>query len=291
MHELPLRGNHRLFSMASTPPATERSRGQRVHDMLERQGLPRHKHSPFLANLLDLSYSTAHRKLQGSSPWTLDELQVLASHCGEPLASLIEAAPSEVESDSVLALLQAGSLRISCRVWLGGRVPRPADDSLIAFTASGRWRVGPADESNRAEAFAVRKLVIEPARERQNRIAVLDDDRDLAETMALHLREAGYEAVPYFTIDALMNDFQEQRYEGYIIDWIVGRSHAGQLTQAIRAHDPKTPIAVLTDRAESDVAVESEVAAAVASCNLLFFEKPVRMPIISAALMRAFAET
>jgi CheY-like chemotaxis protein len=276
--------------MTTSPPLNEWAPRHRIRALLERHGMPRHKHSPAVAGLLDLSYSTAHRKLQGASPWTLDELQRLAAHYGEPLAVLLDTAGPQTDVEPSAAILVCGSLRVPCRLWLGARLEQIAPGTLAACMTGGRWAVTPAEECKSGEAFAVAKLVIEPDRDHRRRVAVLDDNRDLAETIAVHLREVGYDAVPYFSVEALMNDFRERAFEGYIIDWVVGKSTARELTHAIRAHDASAPIAVLTGQLEANAGIESEVAAALASDNLLFFEKPVRLPIVSAALTRAFAD-
>jgi len=49
-------------------PSDEWAPRHRPHALLEPRGLPKHKHSPTAANLLNLSYSTAYRRLHGPSP-------------------------------------------------------------------------------------------------------------------------------------------------------------------------------------------------------------------------------
>ena len=57
----------------------------------------------------------------------------------------------------------------------------------------------------------------------------------------------------------------------------------------IRADDRDCPIAVLTGKIQSDVMIEPAVAEAVSTYKLLFFEKPTRLPIVSAQLLQALA--
>ena len=57
----------------------------------------------------------------------------------------------------------------------------------------------------------------------------------------------------------------------------------------IRADDRECPIVVLTGKMRDDLTLIPAVAEAVATYKLLFFEKPTRLPIISAQLLQALA--
>jgi len=56
---------------------------------------------------------------------------------------------------------------------------------------------------------------------------------------------------------------------------------------AICADDKDCPIAVPTGKMKDDVLLEPAVAEAVSTYKLLFFEKPTRLPIISAQVLHA----
>lgn len=57
----------------------------------------------------------------------------------------------------------------------------------------------------------------------------------------------------------------------------------------IRAKDSECPIAILTGKVESDVTIESAVAEALATHKLMFFQKPIRLSLVSSQLLRALA--
>ncbi len=120
-------------------------------------------------------------------------------------------------------------------------------------------------------------------------VTVLDDDEDLANSIAAHLQDSGYEARPFYKTADLQSSIKVQRYDAFVIDWIVGDTSTAKLIAALRAQDAARPIVVLTAQVLAGVVQESEIAEAVASFNFVFAEKPVRMAILSASLARAFA--
>ena len=87
----------------------------------------------------------------------------------------------------------------------------------------------------------------------------------------------------------LIRSMRLRPFDGFVIDWMLAEGSAAELVGMIRADDRDCPIAVLTGKIQSDVMVEPAVAEAVSTYKLLFFEKPTRLPIISAQLLQALA--
>jgi DNA-binding NtrC family response regulator len=137
--------------------------------------------------------------------------------------------------------------------------------------------------------FVIERLEARPNSAKRKRIAVLDDDRDLTDSICAHLQDSGYDAHPFYRTADLQTRSKNERYDAFVIDWIVGETSTVKLIAAIRAQDATCPIVVLTAQVLAGVVQESEIAQAVASFNFMFAEKPVRMTILSASLARAFA--
>jgi DNA-binding NtrC family response regulator len=146
-----------------------------------------------------------------------------------------------------------------------------------------------AEEAGDRPAFAIDRLQARPSSAARKRIAVLDDDRDLTDSICAHLQDSGYEAHPFYRTTDLQTRLKTERYDAFVIDWIVGETSTVKLIAAIRAQDAACPVVVLTAQVVAGVVRESEIAQAVASFNFVFAEKPVRMAILSASLARAFA--
>ena len=163
---------------------------------MDREGVPRHKHSTVAADVLGISYSQAHRKVQKDSPWSLEELQRFAGHYGQTLRDLIDL----VEEDtSQAAVLLTGSIRVPCRVWVGDPVSIPRAGSLVAIRVSSEWVVMAAGDDVPTPAYALRRLVVHGVDAPVKRLAVLDDSRDQADSLCDYLLSVGFEAAPFYS--------------------------------------------------------------------------------------------
>jgi hypothetical protein len=262
---------------------------------MDRHGLPRYRHSAWLADATGLSYSQAHRRMNGTSPWSLEEVERVAALFGESLAQLLEADAAQPGASGqdgtrspVGGTVRVGSADLPCRIWLGEALARPEPGSVVAVRTGSGWQAVAADEDMR-DAWSIGRLEARPAERPRRSVAVLDDDEDLTRSVCAHHDEDGYAARPFFRTEDLPAGPDGPRFDAYVIDWLVGPSSTVGLLAALRARDAHCPIVVLTAQVVAGVVDESEIAAAVARHGLVFAEKPVRMSILSATLARAFA--
>ena len=156
----------------ATPPATPEPAkvdGQGslaatcIRALLDRAGLPRHRHSAHIGGLLNLSYHQAHRRMTGIAPWSLEELQAVASHHGETLVDLFG---EQKSADYETAVLIAGPLRVTCRLWPGQPLAQHRPGDLIALKGGSEWVVMVAGDTPTPQACTVRRLIIEPKPDR-----------------------------------------------------------------------------------------------------------------------------
>src|SRR5215217_3814805 len=107
-----------------------------VRALMERHGLPKYRQSAWLADAMSLSYSQAHRRMSGASPWTLEDLAKVAALFGETLADVV----STVESGGAVAgTMTVGAAQLPCRIWLGQAVERQGTGSVVAVRTSTGW--------------------------------------------------------------------------------------------------------------------------------------------------------
>ena len=261
-----------------------------VRALMERHGLPKYRQSAWLAEATGLSYSQAHRRLSGTAPWTLEELERVGALFGETIAQVVALGQGEAQPP-VRGTLAIGSANLQCQMWLGEPIQKPRTGSVVAVKTAGGWAAVSASEALEGVTYSIDRIEARPAEVARKLIAVLDDDRDLTDTICEHLNESGYEARPFYESGALFASAKLRRYDGYVIDWIVGEESALPLIAALRAQDAACPIIVLTAQVLAGLVNEADIADAVETFNLGFSEKPVRMSILSAMLSRAFATT
>ena len=282
--------NTKANELSSPVPevATHRVAAQAVKALLHRHGLSADKHAVKVSELLAISYSQAHRKTCGVSTWSLEELKRVAEHFGESLVDLLWFTE---RGEATPATLVVGGLPFSCLVKLGNPVPANQASSLVAVEAEGLCSIRTASDMGTQMVRPVQRLVMQPPGAHAPSVAVLDDDAESADNLCAHLSASGYQTSPFYTVAALRSAMAQRRHDGYVLDWIVGDETVRELIGQIRADSPRTPILVLTGQVGSGRVNESAVATALATYGLLYFEKPVRLAIISAALAQGLAKT
>jgi ActR/RegA family two-component response regulator len=256
-----------------------------VRALLDRHGLPKYRQSPWLADALGLSYSQAHRRMSGTSVWSLEDLERVGSLLGESLAEVVNLG---MPSESVPGIARFGSATFDCRLWIGEKLAQPAPNQVVALSTSSGWVAVVASEDLGHAAYAIDRLEASPAKSTRKVLAILDDDQDLTNSMCAHFQASDYEARPFYRTSDLLSSMKAQRYDAFVIDWIVGETSTQKLIAELRAQDHACPIIVLTAQVVSGMANEEEIAEAVKKHGLVFSEKPVRMSILSATLTRAF---
>ncbi|MDQ6629469.1 MAG: hypothetical protein M3Z29_13660 [Pseudomonadota bacterium] len=256
-----------------------------VRALLERHGLPKYRQSPWLADALGLSYSQAHRRLNGTSIWTLEDLARVGALLGESLADVVKSAQ---QSAAVPAVARFGAATFDCRLWIGERLAHTVPSQVVAVSTGSGWQAVLASDALQQPAYAIDRLEASPSKGTRKIIAVLDDDRDLTNSMCAHFEASHYDARPFYKTADLVSSAKVQRYDAFVVDWLVGETSTLKLIAELRAQDSACPIIVLTAQVVSGMAKEDEIADAVKRHDLLFSEKPVRMPILSAILTRAF---
>jgi ActR/RegA family two-component response regulator len=257
-----------------------------VRALLNRHDVPSARHVTTIAEVLAVPYTPAYRRMNGTVAWEIEEVEKIAAHFGESLADVFV---NRQPMDEFPAILVAGPVRVPCRLVPGSAVRDPDRNSLVAVRLGEQWMVVPAPEAGVGPCFEVSSMRVLGNGERRWRIAVLDDDAEETSSLAQHFSDRGCEVQAFTRVDDLVPSMKLRPFDGFVIDWILAEGSAAELVGMIRADDRDCPIAVLTGKIRSDVMIEPAVAEAVSTYKLFFFEKPTRLPIISAQLLQALA--
>jgi len=249
-----------------------------------RHGIPKHRQAAYVGELFGISRAASHRRTHGTAAWTLEELQAIAEKFGETLPEMLGGGRLK---GGTRATLQLGDVQTSCRIWL-----QPDDDDFgggpfVAMENAGSYIVVPASAAVGQPTLRVQRIEIDQAVDKPPRIAVLDDDREVTKSICAGLREKGYEASPYNTIDALMAEIKREPFDGYILDWkLRGGVTVLPLIAMIREETKHGAIALVSGKFRDSTLDTHEVAVASSNYNFPTFEKPVQLEFIVAALAR-----
>ncbi|MBK6616069.1 helix-turn-helix domain-containing protein [Ottowia sp.] len=267
-----------------------------VTRLLDRHQVPQRQRAAQLSEALGLSYQQVRRRLVNVSEWTILELQTVAEHYGETLQSLVAdgAAPPSSPPPHPSATLVVGPLRLPCQAWVGQPTQTGREGPLVALRQAAedgkpeKWVVVTSDQAQGAESFEVVRIVLEPSKPARLRIAVLDDDRDLAQSIAEYLVESGFDATAFFSLERFSAAVRTAGFDGYIVDWLINKHPSKDVLAEIRTADPSCPIIVLTGQMAQGRVAESELATVAKLHTLQYFEKPVRTSVLKSALEFGF---
>ena len=128
---------------------------------LDRHGIARHKQAGLFAQIIEVSFSQAARKLKGAVGISLEELTALAYYFGSSLNEVL-AADDLVEPVVAVWKFQTRTLR--CLLWTRGIVETRSEATLIARKTDAGWVIdwAPYPQLN-ADCIRIDKLLIHPA--------------------------------------------------------------------------------------------------------------------------------
>jgi len=258
--------------------------------LLDRAGLQPRQRVTYVADTLAIGYQQARRRMNGETPWTVDEVARLAASSGETLTSLFAADSADgVSGTGEVAELALGHVRIACRVWVGAKATSRQMSPLVALQPTkDQWVVVPTTDALGAESFEVERVLIQLGKTKKHRVAVLDDDQEIATSIVGYMNATGLDAEAFFSLDDLMTQVAAKPFDGYVVDWLIDKQNTRSLIAAIRAKDQTCPIVLLTGQLQRGNADESELASIASFYRLTYFEKPIRTSSIMSALQLGF---
>lgn len=278
--------NHQKFDSQSI--------ANRVRELFVHYGIGKRQHAKELSRILDLSFSHAHRKLKGQSPWTLEQISNVAAALGENPAAIVDTGTeNDISAQTVArdAIFYVGGVELACVGYIGHELVGGRTSEYVALQQAGQWCLYRSDDAPQGQRYCVELIELRPAAVEDERlsIAVLDDSHQAADELAKYLNGRGFHAVAFYDVSSFCLALQQSLFDGYVVDWLIDQETAVQCIETIRASDnPDAPVLVLTGQLGTDQR-ESEIARAMRDYDVLGpYEKPVRLHVIEAALLRCF---
>lgn len=255
---------------------------QLVRALLERHGIPKHRHSSFVAEFFGLSRAASYLRVTKSSAWTLDDFQALAQRFGEPLAQVLGS--SGESSGGAPAVLKVGALQIDCRVWVDRTAH--ARSALVAQEGAGSYVVVPLAAAGDQPSWAVARLEIAQAHAQAPRVAVLAGEQDVCDSVCEVLRREGIDPTPYPSAADLARDIARSLFDGYVIDWLLpNQQSALPLLAAVRNQPSRSALVLLSGGTRTGGADPVQIAAAALKYRTPLVEKPIQGPFLISSLL------
>ena len=257
-----------------------------VRALLNRHDVASMRHATQIAEILGVAYILAYRRMNGAVAWELEEIERVAAHFGETLATVFA---DDQPHDVVPAVLVVDGTKVKCRLLPGDVIRNPDPGALVAVRVGAQWMVMLASRATVGPAYEVRQMVVSGDPERIRRVAILDDDMQHSASLAEHFEHRGCEAQAFDRAEALLGHMKLRPFDAFVLDWVLHEGNAAELVAMIRSEDSECPIAILTGKTMDDFRIENEVSEALSTYKLLYFQKPTPPPLILTQVLRALA--
>lgn len=263
-----------------------------VKQLMLRNGVAERQQSKKLAEILELSYSQAHRKLSGGQDFTWSQLQAVAEFFGDKLGGVRIDGIDKNDNIAQPGVLSLGGAhaRYPCLVWVGEQLSLHAKVDYVALREGDVWRVIEASHfPDKTPRFKVEKLELIVKKPRQPVLAIVDDERGFTDNLSDFLRDSGFEIYAFYNSPSIERAMEDRYFDGYVIDWVLGSRTAESLIKKIRdSGQQDVPIYMLTGEVITGRVEETEVARVIKQYGVQWKEKPIRLAAFSAELQKAF---
>jgi ActR/RegA family two-component response regulator len=257
-----------------------------VDGLLARHGVAQRQRQQVIAQTLGIPYQGARRRMLGSPPFTFEEVNTVASRFGETLQSS-GASQHEAEPPQPATFVAKG-LHVECSAWVGDKAELGRPGPLVAIRPiPDQLNIVPAADATGVPSYEVLRVEIIPRRKRALRVAILDDDRDIAMPLVEFLVAHGIEATPFFTIKDLVAAISVEPFNGYVLDWLLDNQSVRPLIANIRSTDPDCGIVILTGQIDLHRVDESDIGIVADTYRVSYQTKPARLGAVMSALKTA----
>lgn len=263
--------------------------GAALRAFLLRRGIPRHRHTAHLCQVLSLPRHTVYRRLQGTPAFDHHERQLIANFHGISLRDLEELQHLQHSGDAEApdvqrALLFAELPSRNVRVEFTQTEKDAAASPLRAFQRGGVWEVHrKEDVPEGIDALSVARIIFDVLQ--LDRVAILEDDAGVAGELRDAIENAGLKADVHSTIESLMAAARAKAYDGYICDWYIKGLEARSVIMTLRDRQATAPIIIATG--QMDLAGVTELLKFAGAHQAEILEKPYRSILVAEKMKRA----
>lgn len=260
-----------------------------INNLLLRHSVPERERSKLVQQVLDVSYHSALRRVNGTIPWTIEELHLLATYFQESVADVVTAAHPQ---NSQPATLFIEGTKLSCLVCIEKELNQgDIFPSFVAVKEGGDgWSIY---QSSRAPAdktlFSIKSIHLN-LHQTGNKpvVAVVDDDEETAQTLSMYLNQQDLIAIPYYTLKDFRMAQKKTVFSAYVLDWRMGKCTVEEDIRNLRQSENtiKAPIIVLTGTLSAGSTNASDIAHVVREYDTVLLQKPAYLQILHAELSK-----
>lgn len=265
--------------------------GEMLAKALVAKGIPKQKHIAHIGKVLELTPAAAHKKLTGSTKWEVSQLMKVIHSIDMKMSEFFEHY-YQGAAEMHYAMWNTENVALPCKIYLSPDASEEVSE-YSAVKVNDEWRVIHTDELQEEFKFGrrnIESLVFEPKKieKRRPRIAILDDDKNIVDSIRDMIAGDGFVVDAFYTIDELESCIDKNPYDAYILDWVVGNKTAFETIKGIRLSKNKNSM-ILILTGQLDGIVDEEISNAIHDYDIIGpYEKPVRINVIKSNIDKHF---
>ncbi|MGM8766071.1 helix-turn-helix domain-containing protein [Enterobacter asburiae] len=260
--------------------------------VLTSSGIPKVKHNSYISQVLKITTSAGYKKLTGSTKWEVLQLIKIVESIGMSMTQFFEVYDDDGKEIHE-AVWHDGKTEHTCQVRL---IPED-EETLTTYSAlkvGDVWNVLLSSEIKDGYLFdakrSIESIIIHPeiVSNKKYRIALLDDEDAITETLKEILNSTDYRIDTFDNIKSLQKKIQQEPYDAYVLDWVVGNETSYDLIQLIRKSSKKNAMIVVLTGKLSGIN-DNEISTAIHDYDIIGpYEKPIKTGIIKSNVDKYF---
>ncbi|MEN4051978.1 helix-turn-helix domain-containing protein [Serratia marcescens] len=267
--------------------------GEMLSNVMTMNGIPKHKHVSHIRDVLNVSTPQAQRKLKGTAPWEMTQLEQVVRSLGLSMSQFFTMFENEL-SEKQEAILNIEKLELPCKIYLSKENSKDTRE-YSAIKVNDKWHVFKTEEIEGNELYSearrfVGMIIIESGKSqlKRKRIALLDDDKDVLDSISEIIGHGDYVVNSFNNISDIESKIDTAPYDAYVMDWIIHDKSAYETIRKIReSKKPHAMIIVLTGQDSEEV--DDEIATAISDFDIIGpFSKPLKINSIQRLIDKYF---
>ncbi|BEN04659.1 hypothetical protein SMETH2_47900 (plasmid) [Serratia marcescens] len=272
---------------------SEMHAGEMLSNVMTMNGIPKHKQASHIRDVLNVSTPQAQRKLKGTAPWELTQLEQVVGSLDLSMSQFFAMFENEL-SEKQDAVFNIDKLEIPCKIYLSKENSKERRE-YSAVKVNDKWHVFKTEEIEENELYSearrfIGMIIIESNKTemKKKRIALLDDDKDVLESISEIISHGDYTVNSFTNLSDLEDKIVSSPYDAYVMDWIVHDKSAYESIRKIReSKKPHAMIIVLTGQDSEEV--DDEIATAISDFDIIGpFSKPLKINSIQRLIDKYF---
>ncbi|WP_315708545.1 helix-turn-helix domain-containing protein [Brenneria uluponensis] len=266
--------------------------GEVIAKALAMRGIPKQKHISHTSRVLDITTAAAQKKLTGASNWEVSQLIRVIDSIGMKMSDFFDIYSYSV-NEVHTAIWNDGKTNVKCKIYLTD-INSNGPTEYSALKINDEWVVFRTDDIKDDVLFESKRNIeiIQLYPQKQNvkkhRIAILDDDKNIVDSLQEIIGSYEYVVDPFYSIESLEVSLKNSPYDAYILDWVVGARTVFNTIKEIRNSENKNAMILVLTGQLLGIA-DSEIASAINDYDITGpHAKPIKASVIKSLINKHF---